>query len=247
MKLKETFSTIPEQYDRARLDYPAPLFRDVLKYAALKNGDPILEIGAGTGKATEPFAKTGHPLIANDLSGSLLRLAKKNLRKYTNIRYIARPFKDIKLPANRFALIFSAQAFHWIEPGIRFSKTLRLLRPGSTLALFWNYNYYDRGIGKLAMALHKKYSRDKGGRANVIIDDLKKNRRFTAAKLVVYRRRVRMTHRDYVTMQTSYSWYLHLSDTMRKQALTDLWAMVKKFPNPLSLPIRTKLMMARKK
>jgi len=247
MKLKETFSTIPKLYDKARLDYPAPLFRDILRYAKLKKNDPILEIGTGTGKATIPFAKTGHPLIANDLSRSLLKIAKRNLKWYKNVRYIVSTFENAQLPGNRFGLIFCAQAFHWVKPSVRFTKTLRLLRPGGTLALFWNYNYYDRGIGKMALAIHKKYSHAKGDRANVIIDDLKSNKHFTGTKLKIYRRAVRMSHQEYVTMQTSYSWYLSLSAVRKKQARADLFTMVKRLPDPLSLPIKTKLMMANKK
>ncbi len=247
MKLKETFSTIPEQYDKARLDYPAQMFRDILSYSKLKKNDAILEIGTGTGKATEPFAKTKHPLIANDLSKALLSIAKRHLKKYKNVRYIAQPFEDIKLADNRFGLIFCAQALHWVMPSVRFTKTRRLLRPGGTLAVFWNFNYYNKWIGKMAMALHKKYSRSKGGKANAIIDDLKADRHFTDVKIKTYFRNIRMTHQEYVTMQTSYSWYLNLSSNRKKMALEDLWRGTEKFPNPITIPIKTKLIMARKK
>lgn len=247
MKLKETFSTIPELYDRARLDYPAALFRDILKFAHLKKNDPILEIGIGTGKATEPFARLGNPLLGNDLSRSLISVAKKRLNKYRNVQYKVGQFENAKLLKNKFGLIYSAQAFHWIKPSVRFTKTLSSLKPGGVLALLWNYNYYDRGIGKLTLQLHKKYSRGRGGKADAIINQLINDQRFTGAVVKKYHRDLTMTHQEYITMQTSFSWYLALSEKRLKQALDDLQILVNRYPDPMVIPIRTKLAMARKK
>ncbi|MBI5038011.1 MAG: class I SAM-dependent methyltransferase [Candidatus Kerfeldbacteria bacterium] len=247
MKLKETFSTIPEQYDKARLDYPSQMFRDVIQYAGLKKSDPILEIGIGTGKASEPFVRRGNAYVANDISIGLVTIARRNLKRYRRVKYIIKPFENIKLPKNRFGLIFSAQTFHWIKPSTRFSKTHALLKPGGTLALMWNYNYYDRGIGKMALRLHKKYSRARGGKADAIIKQLKAHKQFTHVTLKEYQRNLHMTHQEYITMQTSFSWYLALSEKRKKQALADLKHIVSRFPKNIPIPIRTKLVMAKKK
>jgi SAM-dependent methyltransferase len=37
-----------------------------------------------------------------------------------------------------FDLIYSAQAWHWVSPDIRYRKARGLLRDGGVLALFWN-------------------------------------------------------------------------------------------------------------
>lgn len=247
MKLKETFSTIPEQYDKARLDYPTPLFRDVIKYTGLKKSDAILEIGIGTGKASEPFVRRGNAYVGNDISKELVAIARRNLKRYNNIKYVIGPFEDIKLPKEHFDLIFSAQTFHWIKPSVQFSKTLELLKPGGTLALMWNFNYYDRGIGKWALKLHKKYSSAKGGKANTIIDRLRHHPDFTRPVLKQYHRMIRMSKADYISMQTSFAWYLVLSAKRKKLALNEIIQELRHYPQTLRIPIKTKLVMAKKK
>jgi hypothetical protein len=57
------FGSVAERYERYRLDYPNELVETVLRYA----GRPVstaLEIGAGTGKATRPFAVRGIEITA---------------------------------------------------------------------------------------------------------------------------------------------------------------------------------------
>ncbi|KKW01574.1 MAG: hypothetical protein A2898_03580 [Candidatus Kerfeldbacteria bacterium RIFCSPLOWO2_01_FULL_48_11] len=247
MKLKETFGKIPQHYDKSRIGYPKKLFRDIIRYAKLAKKDPILEIGIGTGLATIPFARLGNPITANDISYTLIRLAKKKLKKYRNISYVIGQFEKARLPSNRYGLMYSAQTFHWIDPGARFSKTSRLLKKGGTLALFWNAHWYDRGVGKMALKIHNKYSRAKGGKADEIIQQLFRDRRFTNGVSRQYRFTVKITRQQYIDMQTSYSWYIALSKKRKEVALAELTDKLRSYPNPMRIPMRTKFVMARKK
>ena len=54
--LRTTFNTSAEWYDRIRPGYPEALIDDVINLSAIPAGGRILEIGCGTGKATERFA-----------------------------------------------------------------------------------------------------------------------------------------------------------------------------------------------
>jgi 16S rRNA A1518/A1519 N6-dimethyltransferase RsmA/KsgA/DIM1 with predicted DNA glycosylase/AP lyase activity len=51
-------------YDKFRWDYPAELFADAIRYAGQGNGKRVIEIGAGTGKATTPFLDAGYAITA---------------------------------------------------------------------------------------------------------------------------------------------------------------------------------------
>ena len=51
------FGEVADVYDRARPAYPESLVDEVVSYARLVGGDPVLEVGCGTGKATVPFAR----------------------------------------------------------------------------------------------------------------------------------------------------------------------------------------------
>lgn len=251
MQLKETFSTIPQHYDKARLDYPAPLFRDIVKYARLKPIDRILEIGIGTGKATEPFAKLGNPLLANDISRSLMAVAKQNLKKYNNIKYKAGQFEIVRLPKNRFQLIYAAQAFHWIRLGSGLKKVQTLLKNEGALALFWNWYNPHKGVGNVEFRLRHKYASTRSWKSRmksyVSIEKIIKSRHFTDHQVKKYVRVIKMSKHNFNEMQKSFSWYLILPEKRKIQALCELGKGLKKFPDPLTIPFWTELLLARKK
>ena len=47
-------------------------------------------------------------------------------------------FEDADLGSERFDLVFSATAFHWVDPEIGYPKVARVLKPGGYLALVTN-------------------------------------------------------------------------------------------------------------
>ena len=51
-RLRVTFETAASLYQRARPDYPAELYDELIRLAALRPGDRLLEIGCASGKAT---------------------------------------------------------------------------------------------------------------------------------------------------------------------------------------------------
>ena len=54
-----TFDQVAGLYDQARAGYPQALYDDLMVVANLAAGDAVLEVGCGTGKATEDFARRG--------------------------------------------------------------------------------------------------------------------------------------------------------------------------------------------
>jgi SAM-dependent methyltransferase len=47
--------------------------------------------------------------------------------------------------AGGFGLVFSAQAWHWVRPEVRYHQAARALRPGGTLALLWHRTRWQDG------------------------------------------------------------------------------------------------------
>jgi SAM-dependent methyltransferase len=126
------FGEVADEYDRVRPDYPPALVDDVLAYAGL-NGSPALEVGAGTGKATLAFAERGVAVTAVEPDPAMARL----IAAHPNIGVEVCPFEEY-VPGKRFGLLFSAQAWHWTDPLVRWQRAADALAPGGTLALFWN-------------------------------------------------------------------------------------------------------------
>jgi hypothetical protein len=67
MEFRKVFDSIPEQFDKWRPRYCEEVFSDVIQYAKLDTDKIVLEIGPGTGQATEPILKTGCSYLAIEL------------------------------------------------------------------------------------------------------------------------------------------------------------------------------------
>jgi hypothetical protein len=65
----------------------------------------------------------------------MLRLARRRVGEGADVRFHHRRFEDVALPAGAYAAVFSATAFHWVEPRVSWARAARLLAPGGVLAL----------------------------------------------------------------------------------------------------------------
>jgi SAM-dependent methyltransferase len=134
-----TFGRVAELYEQTRPSYPRELVDDVAAYAALGPGDRILDVGAGTGKATRLFAGRGQAIVALEPSAEMAAVARTELRGFPEATVVEAEFERWEPPADRFKLLISAQAWHWLDPEIRFAKARAALVAGGALAAFWNY------------------------------------------------------------------------------------------------------------
>jgi trans-aconitate methyltransferase len=133
-----SFGDVAELYDLARPTYPAELVDDVLAFAGAGEGAPALEVGAGTGKATTLIAARGLELVALEPSEPMAALARRNCAAYGNVTIERSDFEHWDTRGRSFRLVFSAQAWHWISPDLRYVRAREALQPSGTLAVFWN-------------------------------------------------------------------------------------------------------------
>lgn len=135
MDRRRTFDHQALLYDKARPTYPLDLFDKMIEVTGIQPGDHLLEIGPGTGQATQPLAAKGYRITGVELGEHLAVVARHKLRHYPDIEIIAGSFETAELPAREFKLAYSATAFHWISPEIKYVKTHELLAPGGHLAI----------------------------------------------------------------------------------------------------------------
>lgn len=128
------FDSAAEEYDRARPDYPDQLIDAACSAAGLAGGSHVVEVGCGTGKLTAALAERGLRVEAVDPGRELVEIARRRVGS-ASVRFHLDRFEDVALPAGAFDAVFSAAAFHWIDPAVGWSKAARLLRPGGVLAL----------------------------------------------------------------------------------------------------------------
>lgn len=134
-----SFGSVAEQYDRSRPDYPPELIHDVIALSGSQIGDEVLEIGAGTGKATRMFCARGLSVVAVEPDGEMAAVAsRKAATAEHTVRVIEADFESAELPDRSFGLAYSAQAWHWVDPATGYERARGVLRDGGLLAAFWN-------------------------------------------------------------------------------------------------------------
>jgi SAM-dependent methyltransferase len=131
-RLRLTFGSVAELYDRARPGYPAAVFDDLAELARLEPGSRVLEIGPGTGKATAELVRRGYAVTGIELSAELAEIARRNIPE---ARIEVGDFESWEPREAGFDAVTVFNAFHWIAPEIRYAKPARLLRPGGTLGV----------------------------------------------------------------------------------------------------------------
>jgi SAM-dependent methyltransferase len=137
-ELRRTFDSAASLYDKARPEYPEGLYDALAELAELQPGDRLLEVGCATGKATAPLARRGYYITCIELGRDLAAVARRKLAGFGDVTIVVGSFEDWEPDSGMtFDLVFAATAWHWIDPGIRYSKAAQLLRPGGHLA-FWS-------------------------------------------------------------------------------------------------------------
>ena len=136
--LRASFDQVADEYDAIRPGYPVALIDDIVALAALPSPAHILEIGCGTGQATQPFAERGHRLTCLDIGAALLAIARRKFAAYPNVQFHHAAFEDWPAEPGTFDLVMSATAFHWIAPEVGYPKAAVLLKKTGGLAIFAN-------------------------------------------------------------------------------------------------------------
>ncbi|WP_228265941.1 class I SAM-dependent methyltransferase [Microlunatus elymi] len=135
--LRGTFDQAADSYQNARPAYPDRLYDDLVDLAGLAPDATLLEVGPGPGKATLPLARRGFKIIALEPGPNLAAQARRNLAGLGNVEVITTTFEDWRPPATAaFDLVYSATAWHWVDPKIGWPKAASLLKPDGQLAIF---------------------------------------------------------------------------------------------------------------
>ena len=155
------FNQMADYYDRFRPSYPQEIIDAIVKKAGLNAGSSILEIGAGSGKATAQLADYEFEILCVEPG---VDLAEKGREKFKdkNIEFVVSRFEDYSLPLSYYDAIISAQAFHWLEQPAGYQKCASALKNDGYLAPFWNIEIlYDTELDKELLGLmetHKAFT-----------------------------------------------------------------------------------------
>ena len=156
--LKNTFNDVVDVYDKARPTYPQELLDDVMKFANRNFFESGLEVGAGTGQATDLFLNRIKKLDVVEVGDKQVEYLNE---KYSNknISVHKAYFEDYS-SKEKYDLIYSATAFHWVDDTIGYPKAWNMLKDGGVMAVFWHMSsvtYRDYGIFVGLDKIKRKY------------------------------------------------------------------------------------------
>ena len=138
--LCSTFNEDAANYDRWRPRYVPELFAAVLRYAGAPG--KALEIGMGTGQATEPFLQAGWQVTGVERGERLAAFAREKFRCRPQLQVVQGDFLTCPL-SGPFDLIYAATAFHWLPEDRAFPRVKELLLAVADLLRHCTVNQFE--------------------------------------------------------------------------------------------------------
>jgi SAM-dependent methyltransferase len=129
-----SFGAVAREYDRVRPSYTDAMVDDIV---ALLPGTVVVEVGAGTGKATVLFGARGLQIACIEPDPQMAAVLSENCRDLPDVTVTVSAFEDFQ-PSGLYDGLLAAQSWHWTNPERRWDKAASLLREGGLIALFWN-------------------------------------------------------------------------------------------------------------
>ncbi len=135
-------------YERFRPGYPRELLEQILGEAP--QPAPVLEIGAGTGKATRALQALGRTVHAIEPDGRMAAVLR-SLCQPDQLHVEATTLEAAVLPARSYALALAAQSWHWVDRRLAYDLVADALTPDGVLALVWHHPQPDQGLFGVAL------------------------------------------------------------------------------------------------
>lgn len=156
VSLRTTFDEAASIYGDVRPSYPEQIIEDIISLSGILEKGRILEVGVGIGQITLPFAKRGYDIVGLELGPALAEQARKNLQNYPNVNIVTTAFEDWQ-SQEKFDLLLSAQAFHWIETSVGLEGATKFLHDAGAIALVWTLDETQTAFQKESTPVYDKY------------------------------------------------------------------------------------------
>ncbi len=153
------FNELADEYDRHRPAYPDALIDRACEVAGLAPGARLLEIGCGTGQLTRSLLARGLKVTAVEPGEQLIARARNRLGGAGEVRFVNACLEEAPLPQAHYQAVFSASAFHWVDPDVSWHRVADTLVDGGTLALVSYFGLEDPRSGDDEQALRAALAR----------------------------------------------------------------------------------------
>ena len=151
------FDSISEHFDKWRTHYSKELFEYIITTCGLDETKCCLEIGPGSGQASDFAINAGCDYTAIELGENLAYIMKKKFGGYQNFKIIVDDFEKHEFAPNSFDLIYSAASIQWIQEDIAYHKCYEILKKGGYLAMFRMLSDYEEPDPELYQEIQQEY------------------------------------------------------------------------------------------
>ncbi|PQO36459.1 class I SAM-dependent methyltransferase [Blastopirellula marina] len=127
------FSLQAAAYGVSRPGYPTEFISLLAEKAGVVAGDPVVDLGAGTGISSRLLADLGLRVTAVEPNQAMREQAD-----LPGVTWVDGRFDATGLPAQSQAWAVSAQAFHWAQSHTALPEIQRILRPAAMFTVLWN-------------------------------------------------------------------------------------------------------------
>lgn len=222
----ESFGGVAEQYEQFRPSYPTALVDDLVALQPTA----VLDVGCGTGKAARLLAERGLPVLGVEVDPQMAAVARRHGLEVEVCSFEAWQPQD-----RHFDLITCGQAWHWIDPAVAIPKAASLLRPGGTLALFWNYDEVDEPLRSAMDDVYRNYAPEllrsvvNGGNRQTDrphVQALAASGLFASVRTTTYRWERAYSRAEWVGLVGTHSDHLRLDPARRGNLLAALGATI---------------------
>ena len=135
---RTSFDQKAERYEASRPSYPDAAIDFLVRRSGIRPGGRILEVGAGTGKATVQFARRDFTVLAIEPGARMAALLRRKVTNYPKVSVVESTFEDCSVPDGSFDVVVAAQAFHWVKPEVRYEKSAAMLHSGGAFGWITN-------------------------------------------------------------------------------------------------------------
>src|SRR5262245_40575281 len=112
LKASNPFDQCSQDYSRFRPDYPAALLDHIGSLWPPSGKPVVIDVGAGTGKASAPLVDRDASVISIEPS---LAMIAEGRRCYPKLKYVCAASEELPIASNAADMVTAAQSFHWFE------------------------------------------------------------------------------------------------------------------------------------
>jgi ubiquinone/menaquinone biosynthesis C-methylase UbiE len=259
--LEWTFDTAATTYEKMRPGYVPELYEAIFDCCEIGEDSNLIEVGIGGGQATSPFLQKGCYVTAIEYGGKLSDICREKFKDFPKFQVITSKFEDAELEENKYDLIYSASAFHWVPEEIGYTKVYNALKRGGVFARFANHPFRCKNEPELACAIDETYAKyyypfhnKQAATPSEYTEEQAIQRAQIAAKYGFVDIKYKLFHRirefnadEYIELLGTYSDHIAIDEPIRKRFFDEIKQAINDHGGVLKLYDTMDLQLARKR